>query len=358
MIHLFHIHNYSSYLTAIGVVKEKGLSLKDVRFILCRGLKRLSPDHIYYDFSDRLYYFPFTTLRKLKSFHFLKTCSIIKEIDSVIDNLTSGNFYLYYTPNSRNYLYRVFISNSLCRGVEYIEDGMDMYLQADLYEKKYPYRIPYYQVFFHYMFYLLIQCNRRIKPHRNPFKGFYRHSPLLYGLSNNSFKHLRSDMHFKKVDISDFKFELSNDLKPVNDYLLLDAVVEQGVIIEKHFKKFINDFSNNFNKKTIGIKFHPFQADHIKNFVLESFQDSNVKYVQVNDDVPFELVLFKKEGLSIYGIGSSLLNYASFNKSHDVYTFYPYFKSILNYISPRHEFWAETFESNKMVRIFGRDFWF
>ena len=347
MQHVFHIHSYINYITALGIIESKKIKQEEVLFILCRGINLKEDKFKSLRIPNYIYYFPFFTLKKLKTLDFLKTDRIINDFYELTKSALNDNRFIFYCPNSMNYFFRLFLSHEKCVGVEYLEDGMDMYLSEELYYKKYPFNIPLLQKLAFSILKLFFSQSNLIKPLDDPFRSVGCHKAILNGISNKSFKNISFGKPIKIVSVKKPESYYDNSIiKGYNHFLLLDAVVEQNIIPRNYFQDFINYFTNSISEKKIAIKFHPFQDQITKKFVIRTFQDQDIEITIIPKDVPFELILFSEDNLKISGIGSSLLNYASFKRSHKIYAFYTYFEKEKKFISSRTEQWRESIGNN------------
>lgn len=350
MLHVFHIHSYINYVTSLGIIESKGLQQGEVLFILCRGIRLKEDTFKTLEIPDYIYYFPFFTLKKLKTFDFLKTDKIINDFYELTKTALNTKSFIFYCPNSRNYFFRLFLSHERCTGAEYIEDGMDMYLNQELYYKKYPLKVPFLQKFSYSILKLFFSKSNLIKPIDDPFRSVSNHKAILNGISHKSFQKINLGKPIKIVSVNrPERYYDKSIIEGYDHFLLLDAVVEQNIIPRIYFQEFIKYFTKWISEKKIAIKFHPFQDELTRKFVIKSFQDQNIEIKIIPQNVPFELILFSEDNLKISGIGSSLLNYASLKSSHKVYAFYTFFEKEKQFISSRTEQWKNSLESNPNI---------
>ncbi len=280
----------------------------------------------------------------------MKNRNIIVKIDNLIQEATEGDEFTYFAPHSRNALYRAFISHPKCIGLQYIEDGMDAYLDEEGYNSKFPFEIPIFHRFLNRFFFNLfpIFCYKRLRAYKDPLRSPFKQASNIYGLSEWAFPYRENRVILEsKHLVADFKYD---PIKAGTNVFLLDAIVEQNVVLEDHFIKFIHWFALNISGQELLVKFHPAQDQKIKRTFLDKLNQHNVKVSEFTSSVPFELILFTSSRLNIFGIGSSLLVYASLFNSHEVYALYDYFSEECSHESVRLPIWKNAFEKLKNVK--------
>lgn len=358
MKYLFHVHSYTCYITSLGVIKTENLSKEDVTFLICRGLPVIDNDikHVYMD--DHLYYQPYFTNKQLTSFKFLKSKKYIKQVDKIIDNNFDEKF-VYYVHNSRNYLYRIVISHPLCEEVQFIEDGLDMYLDEVEFDRKYPRKVRLRHKVINFFLGKLLGVYDRLMQVDDPFanKSGERH---IYGLTDYSFaKFIDEDANYHKVDTEYIRKAQEFLLPKGTNLFVFSALVEQHITTQPIINDFLRWFVNKFQITELSVNFHPHQSEDVRNEIITILKEEGIIVNVVPDEVVMEILFINNDDINVYGIGTSLLIYATyFMEKAKVHSLYPYFEKHLNLITPRTKYWANTYESiNKNnFYLYGRDF--
>lgn len=357
MKHIFHVHSYVNYLTALGVIQKLSLNNENVVLTIARGIPLLNNDYVHFNIEDYLYYHTFNNLKHLPKFKWVHNKEIISAIDDKIMDAIGDRNFIYYCPHSRGYLYQVFITHSNCRGVHYIEDGMDAFLSREAHEKKFPYIIKFYQkVLRNTLFRLPVFARSRLGMFNNAFRSYFDTPSKLFVLSKDSFK----NVSYVDVDVVDMKSITNVSLPSFSSsskIFIFDAVVEQDVVSEAQLKEFIIWFCSYFCQiKELHVKFHPFQQIAHREWIKEVFENNGFRLSIIADSVPIEYLFVKSQNLDVYGIGSSLLIYASKFSAHNVTVLYPYFSLAQNHRSNRDTYWESAFSNDATIRLLGRDF--
>ncbi|EOD9422227.1 hypothetical protein [Vibrio campbellii] len=353
MKHIFHIHSNSCYLSALLIIDNEGLSIQDCILFICRNVKVNKEKFKTIEIEDEIYSHRYNAIRYFHKFPFKKNKTYIDKIDASIEECIKQDQYTYYAPHCRNPFYQVFITHPRCVQVHYLEDGMDAYLDMEsIYNRFPPYKPLTYKVYDKVLsFFDEYTKVSRTSRYVNLYEDIGRYPSILYGLSNQSFSHSEKR---KCLVFSDAVAKSCIGTAYVSDsLLLLDAVVEQNVISEDAFKRFIEwFFSETISGPAINVKFHPMQSAFSKRYVLEAASKNDIN-CNILDENLIEIDLYKYQGLKIYGIGSSLLNFASLTNRHEVHALYDFFEQKLGYLSPRLELWKKAFSSNERVIKFG-----
>lgn len=347
MKHIFHIQSNINLVIAIAVIDLKKIKKEDVILSVCRNIDVSYLPFRKIEIDDNIYYHSYNRLRNLHDFKWRYNTKIIDKIDFLIKNAIHSNSFIFYCPNSRNFLHRVFITNKSCVGVEYIEDGMDAYLSEKLYYKKYPYQLRWKQLMFQETIikFFNVFCYKRLRQLKDPFKTFYNHEAIIYCISQKAFSY-RNEVQVLSLKRISNLFDSNITIAKDNDnILILDAVVEQKVLTLELYEKLILFISSNLNCRSLKIKFHPYQDGNLKKWTMDTFKSNIDDVVEYNDDIPFELVLAIKSNMAIHGIGSSLLLYSSFIGNHKTHIYYPLLKELFNFTSPRLPYWESAFEN-------------
>jgi hypothetical protein len=346
MKHIFHIQSNINLVSALGIIEFKALNKDDVILSVCRNINVSYLPYEICTIPDTIYYHSYNKLSTLRKFDWLCNKTIISLIDDFIKNVSDSNNFIYYCPNSRNFHHRVFITNKYCKGVEYIEDGMDAYLEENLYYKKYPYELRKR----HYLAQELLFkwfnafCYNRLYQEDDPFKSYYGHKAKIYCISEKAYS-FRNEVSVLPLEKIAKNIKLEVDIINDNDHIfILDAVVEQQVVPIEIYRRFIKYFITIFDNKSLKIKFHPYQEESLKEWTLNEFKENSIHVTEVEEEMPFELILLCKNNLTIYGIGSSLLLYSSYIGNHKTNIHYPVFEDKLGYQSSRLPYWKSAFK--------------
>ena len=361
MKHVFHIHSYTCYITSVGVLRTEEIKKEEAVFFIYRNLPKIIEgiEHVFV--SDEDYYFPFFTNKKLLSLDFLKVKSCINMYDNLI-NERINEPYIYYVHNSRSYLYRVFITHTNCEEVRFIEDGLDMYFTRAAFYKKYPFTVRFRHKIVNYILGNMLGRNKvyqRLKQQNDPFLN-KKEIPKFYGLTEHSFKKfLPERSNFTKIESDVIRDVQNYTIKTGSNVFVFSALIEQFVTSQKNLDELLEWFVKRFKINSLFINFHPHQSVTSRKKIVDLLEAKNVELNIISDNVIMEAFFMNNKCLNIFGVGTSLLLYATyFSPSSKVHVLYPYFKRDLNIDTIRTKFWANTYESMEMdnLLLYGRDF--
>jgi|GEM_PF-4792105 len=356
MKHFFHIHSNINLIVAIALIEKKKLPKEDVVFFIARNIQTDYPGIKKVFISDEIYYTPFA--KKRLALTLANDLRIIKMIDKMIKENCEKDDFTYYVPHSRNALYTIFLTHIHCVQVHYIEDGMDNYLSVDGLEKKFPHKVPkghrlldrFYGQFWFYKF-------DRLRSYDDIYRSIGRNESTLFGIGKNSYQNQAN--RGKKIEILDVAEVPFFDQFTVSDeaVFVFDAVEEQKVVPGEILDKLLHWFGRHYSDiQSIAIKFHPFQSNKNRARIIGIFE----QYMEVStlaDSLLLECAFAKAKGLKVFGIGSSLLNYAyELNSTNSVEILYPYFLDEEQYESSRLPIWEDCFRDNTRISLAGRDF--
>jgi len=299
MKHLFFINSHTTYLTALGAISKLKIAPDDICMIYVRNYKNSLIKNIYnvLDLSWAYYL-------SLKNY-LIPPLKLIRKIDGLVSDLVEGNHYVFYAPNPGGLrLLQVLSTNSLCKKVNYIQEGALVFDQL-LIEKPLPisYKIwdTFLSIYFkhrlwasHYSWRMPSFLLTRLSP------------PECFAISEDIFNKLGYPIHIVEWP----KFEIENtgyQINPLFPCFIMESSVEMGVIEKDVYfdgiKRLIEEKAENNNY----IKFHPNQSlDNISE-ILDLFAKNGSKVERLRDDFPFELYLSSYEHLKLCGFNSSLL---------------------------------------------------
>jgi hypothetical protein len=335
--HIFLVHTPITYLVSISVIKELKLSKEDA-FI------------IFHEFNDEaiLENDMYTSARIegvnekkffRKLYEFFRYFDIAGHIDKLIDTVVATEKFIAYVPVFTP-IHKLLITHPNCISFNFIEEGLAHYFKEDtletlnpLYRKfswrssifKNPKRVlnEMYLVLRGYNFKLLglpfsYSCYGSLK------------NVVFYGLTHDSYPLISNQ---KKVIISleekNFNFIRQRYTISLNDKFVW--IGDPGVIhhgfSSKIYLRGIQEGCINFIKgkgvKNIYIKFHRDEPDNLREAIKKLFRDNEISIHVIPDSTMMELLLFEAKNVTLIGVYSSLLYYASImrHKSFSIYNF-------------------------------------
>jgi hypothetical protein len=301
MKHVFYAHSHTIFLTALGTVDYLKLNSEDVIFIYTRNYRNKSIAIPYKEidlsavFSD--------SMKNGEVFYFWKLNKLVKKVDNLIAKEVSGD-YLAYLPHVGVFLPQVIATNKYCKGIRFVEEGINCYSSSLGVRKK------TLREFLKRLYSFVVSYYYRYWFSDSPF--FYEFlkrrlhlSTELFGISPNSFNSLNEKKHIVKWPNihTGFSLDVSNPI------YIFEASIEQKFVSKEVYLDAVKIMISETARLENYIKFHPAQAEENKNIIRKYFLDRNLSIKELSLTIPFELVMVENDRLEIIGFNSSLLAY-------------------------------------------------
>lgn len=313
MKYIFWIHSSTAYYTSKAVVKLNKIPKADIIFFTDRGYQNKYDDNEFNSVDVRNIASLFQKITVLKM---LRMPIYIKKVDKQISLLLRDESFFLYIPQMTSPIFQVLVTNKLCVGYSFVEEGFANY-KVNLYSES-PNSFPkVFSMFFsvYNVFHKRIELN-------HPFLAPYRKTHLKpkYYLLRNQYHHATDD-----TILVDWEIERNILRLPTESHvMILSPLVEYNLADYDNFFYAIRILCNrimNSGASTVYLKFHPYQNENVKRDVMSCLQTQNIHNCVLSSDEPFEQILLSSEKLNLYGFESSLLFYATvFRRNHKVYS--------------------------------------
>ena len=322
MKHLFLVHSHITDLVAQQVVIQKKLPSTEVVFLLSRKHQSAFPCQVEFPYT----HYPQDSFGV--SFLFWKNRLRVENLDEWLDELSKGEDFIFYTPQSgMNYFYLI-TSHVNCKGFAYIEEGLGSYKTfKEIASKKKPFwlRDRWYDLNF--------------KNRAPSIKHFFdlRHKKYLgcFAIS----KHAFPDLEHKTVLKLPFKKQ-----KFKEDYqhlIVLGPYVEYGEVGQAVFLASFRDLLDWMVKNKIQnahIKHHPAQDNEQSiapiDEILKSYQDQ-ISVITMGAEVVLENIAINTSAqfyivLGSIGIYADIAGNQVFSFAHKIVEKDPSFQRFLD----------------------------
>ena len=352
MKHVFYLHSATCIEMFEAIIDFKKINEKDIVIFNARSLKGLTNKYLEIFISESLDLFPFYTHKQIFNFKWIKSNLIIKNWDRLID-LNIDEEFTFYSQNGRHYKYNVIMTNSLCKHVNYFEDGIDFYFTKNQFNRKYPSPLFLRYKIINFILGKLMGNYARIKQYDNVFRSLSKNDGIFFGLHKNSGSNFKN--YFKKRIILNYDNSYTNHSFNKNDVIFCFSALEEQLITSN--KSMIESYicwinKNKISKINLFLRFHPAQTENTKKFIIDKLTMSKYKFKVIPDEIRMESIFRSKDFSAIVvGCGSSLLMYALLMSN----------KSIVNVIYPiieakvgktfRSNQWKDSFEKIKNKRL-------
>lgn len=293
MKHVFIVHSHTLFLTSLGVVNYLGLENKDVIFLTFRNYRcrYLYDSYKFIDVSELEKYNWTVRLSKSR----LKKCE--KWADNIIASQI-GEEFIAYTPHT-SVFNQLFITNVLCKGYNYVQEGITDIFYSHKSLRDYLYLIQTYYLHdsrFYRTSSWVITPNVREKA--KDLKC-YVFNPNLFSFINK-----------EKVVVNWPKLTLDQNFDENRTSFIIDCWVEQTYLEIEIYESACETLIKENATEISYIKFHPAQSEEVKSMVIGIFERHSLKYEILPNDIPFELILSAYPNMKICGFTSSLVYYA------------------------------------------------
>lgn len=309
MKHIFYAHTHTLFLTALGAVEYLKLKEEDVIFIYTRNYKNTSINIPYKEIDLSAIFAG--SMKNGEVFHFWKLNRLVHVVDQIISK-EIGSDYLAYLPHLGVFLPQVLATNKYCKGIRFVEEGINCYSSSlgvrkntlrEILKRCYSTAVNQYRRYWFsdYPFYY------------DFLKTRFVFLTELFGIAPNSFLSLCETKHIVKWPKvrTGFKLDTSNPI------YIFEAAIEQKFVSSAVYLAAVKTMIDETGKFMNYIKFHPGQSEENKNMIRQYFFDLNKEITEIPQNVSFEIIMTKYSKLEIIGFGSSLLLYAK-NLGHVV----------------------------------------
>lgn len=283
-------------MSCLAVIKKNGL--KDILILFGRGYT-----NSYINLEYKVVQLPkiITQLDKISTAGVFKpfwVCKRLHFLDEMLNGNINGPFHC-YLPHTGNFLMQAIITHKECVEYNIIDEGLLNYTNPNFFLKQTNLEYGRKNIIkrlFKYLYYF----NRSIV-----YKSIKARFNTLYLFNQSDFNNL--NYSYTQIDYPDLNLELTS---MDNEHVFVfDNSIQDEVIEDEAFYKLVTKIFSNFKDFHVYIKFHPAQTNADKIHLLLTNLDS--KFSIIPNDIPLELVFVKSKNMTIYGIWSSLLFYAT-----------------------------------------------
>ena len=308
MKHIFFIHSSITYYVSVSVVKYCNLSIEDVIFLLDKNYKNIY-SNLGVTTVDITNWERFPYPVSLSSI--LLADKYIRKIDCNINKVCLNENYILYIHTTSTLFNQALITNPLCIGYHFIEEGIANYRENLYYEPA---------VLRGKVTSLLCRLYNKIHPRLSlnyPFLRSYekkKFNPQYYYLENRyHVQEARSNVillpFYKESDSEQFNYSDSQ-------VFIMSPLIEFGLCsIESLEQVLVDYFSQCKELGKIYVKYHPIQNDKVKKMFELICYRYKLHLVEIDKNLPMEQVLMCSHDSNWVGFESSLLFYASIMNS-------------------------------------------
>lgn len=316
MKHVFVIHSNITYLAALGVVCKENLSLDNVIFV----------SENYYLESPIKVNMLRTPHSNLKLFFKLRElfCPVLY-IDKKINGLVKNENYIAYSPMLL-FFSKVIITNPLCKGFNFIEDGLAAYTEHFSFD----FLLQLYMKSDTRLGFSLKNIAQRLKDAVKAFTGRTNPKlvsiPLYYnsfvGISNivcygfNEYAHVLNNSANRTISFEQIiqRFQIRSDYNLSNSVIWIgeNIVVNYDYPLSLYLKAIDKGFISYLHLHNIShiyIKFHPHEHITSKEGTLNLLTTNGISYQVITDNTMMEIDMMKSNNITLFGIYSTLLLY-------------------------------------------------
>ncbi len=315
MKHLFIVHSHITYLMSLAIIKH--LNIKNNNICILSDNHSFRPQItpiqiIYFSLNENV-------IVKFKYWNYARY------IDQLISRVTDDDDYTLYI-NYPHYKY-LFMTNSHCKKINFIEEGMDNYKENSLFsytifELKNNFRPTFYSRLKYGIetFKLIIRGKRNAQIDLLPgVASCYNLIPDIsyYCFSEYTYPGIKDRKYVLNLkDVKSFYCDTDFGNLPDGSCLWIgDNVIKCSSISEQHYsmavEQSLESFFGNHPFDKIYLKFHGGESEYSRDIIKKVCKKLCVEYVVIDDGISIELLLIDMNNCTLVGLTSSLLFYGS-----------------------------------------------
>lgn len=301
MKYVFLIHSHTVFLTAMGVIDGLHLTADNIIFVYFRNYTNsIIPVGYTIVRLDEEY----SRMNKLSAIKFKENKLLIERIDRIIQERIGDNF-IVYAPHAGSHFIQTFITNNDCVQFNYIQEGALAFDTLCSYKKDL--KSILYDLINLVVFPInkrRIWCNYRWIIRKDIIES--KSYPKCYAISKNIFKSLP----FETVIVKWPDLNPNIDINSSFPIFIMEASIEHHMVEKENYFYCLEEMIKEYALQNNYIKFHPSQTLEHRREIIVLFKKNNCYVEELQDSIPFELVLSSYKNLLILGFRSSLLVYA------------------------------------------------
>ncbi len=325
MKHVFYIHSNLTYLVALGVMCKENLDEKDVLIISRYKLENNLPVPVCFIDFTRNYKKPWKSNWMFSPY---------KYIDRIIEKSIGRNPFIAYV-DAMVFPAKLIVSNPKCKMFHFIEEGSSAhyvsmpisYLFNDDVSPMMS-ALRYDSVRRRWYDFITMLGGVSLKNYALPYmpQCYYQVEGVnFYGFGDNVFKGAQRVCRLSWTDLNKrFQFKKDYDLSDSVLWLGIPPQVENiNIPIDKYVegieKRCISHLKQT-NVKKVYIKHHPVATPEVRTKEAQVFKDNGFNVEVINDGTCLEIELLGEEGIRIYTVMTSLVEYAHQMGVDDIYS--------------------------------------
>jgi len=362
MKHLFLVHSPITYLVSISVIQKLKIPKQDAVLLFHEfNNEALLESNRYTGLSITSYYSNSNFFQK--TYNHVRYFNIITRIDNIINKIISDEKFIAYVPVLTP-VHKILITHKQCSSFNFIEEGLAQYYKEETLESlnafysKYSWRTSLTRDIKRVLSEaIFVLRGYNVKLQGLPFSYSSYHALkniFFYGVSKEAFPLVSADkkeiLSFDKESFlfvkQDSPIDLNNKIIWIGD----PGVVHHG-FNEKTYLQGIQDgcigFIKQKEEKNVLLKFHRDEPERLRKKIKKLFNDNDISVEIISDTVLMELYLFESKNVTLIGVYSSLLYYASL-MGHESFSIYEFLKEEYYRALQNRDF---TFYWNKVTLI-------
>ncbi len=302
MKHIFYTHSHITYLVSLQTIEFEKLDKQHCVILYGRNFK---PDLESLHIKSLDFPFSYYPVDSFPFFgKFWKGRKRLAQLDIFLEQVTDGDNFLFYVPQSYMKPFKLVASNKKCIGYSYIEEGLGVYHTQ---KEMSVYFLPRKRKLKAYLKSLL-NYGLRLSRTDYFFEKSYKH---VYGISEDAFP------DFPRKKVVGLPVLSSAPNYEFDTVLVFDAIIETGFINKATLAYALLLLIAHFKEKgisTVYYKFHPvqLQADISPGVIRTIFDEHNagIEFQEIDQTISLERIAFSTTA-TFYIIISSIGLYAA-----------------------------------------------
>lgn len=339
MKHIFLVHSPITYLVSISIIIKLEIPKEDAIIIFERFNAGVQENENYIARTLHEHFNKNFSVKKIA--HYFKHFSLIGRIDFLINNTIYDKKFVAYIA-TLTYSAKTLITHQNCFTFNFIEEGLADYYKEEMLNNLNPVYskdswrssiLKQTKRVLNEVYWVLRGYNFKLLGLPFSYSCYHAFDNVsFYGLAEESFPLIYNKnkviVSFEKENFeyinSNIEIDLDNKFVWVGDAGIVQHGYKENVYLEGIEKGCIG-FLNARSIKNIFIKFHKDEPPVLRATIQKLFQQNEISFTIIPDSVIMELLLFRSTNVTLIGIYSSLLYYASIMK-HNCFSVYEFVK--------------------------------
>lgn len=340
MKHVFFVHTPVTYLVSVSVINDLKISKEDAVILFHHFHSTSLLKNGRYTGINMSDFFDGKNFAG-KIYNYFRHFNIVGRVDKIINAVIGNDKFVAYVPGLTP-VHKSLVTHHNCVSFNFIEEGLAQYYREETLESlnplynKYSWRsslIKNAKRVLTEMYLVLRGYNFKLQGLPFSYSCYHAFKDVFfYGVSKDSFPLIADEkkqiIFFEKEN---FHLIQQDSIPNLNDKIVWigdSSVMNYGFSSElylKGIKEGCIDFVKSKGTKEIFVKFHREEPEYLRQSIKKLFFNNGISIEIIPDNTIMELLLFEAKNVTLIGVYSSLLYYASL-MGHNSFSIYNFLK--------------------------------